>query len=119
MIDSSSFILHPSSFQLSLALPLAGGVIGKLLARRSNGRGGAALGLTIGLFGPLAVILYLFYSWLSEAIGLCNLLNILACLAAAVLLGAGWGKLVRSSLSGSPWRKDEGGRMKDEKRSNG
>jgi Na+/proline symporter len=117
MIDSSSFSLHPLSFQLLLALPFAGAVIGKLLARRNHGRG-AALGLTIGLFGPLALILYLFYSWLSEAIGLSSLLNILACLAAAVLLGAGWGKIVRSSLSVNPWRKDEGGRMKDEKPSN-
>lgn len=109
MIDPSSLSLHPSSFLLSLALPLAGAVIGKLLTRRSNGRG-AALGLTIGLFGPLALILYLFYSWLSEAIGLSNLLNILACLAAAVLLGAGWGKLVRSSLSVNWHKNDEAGR---------
>ena len=109
MIDSSSFILHPLSFQLSLALPLAGAVVGKLLASRSNGRG-AALGLTIGLFGPLALILYLFYTWLSEAIGLSNLLNILACLAAAVLLGAGWGKIVRASLLVNWHKNDEAGR---------
>lgn len=105
----SSFSLHPSSFQLALALPVAGAVIGKLLASRSNGRG-AALGLTLGLFGPLALILYLFYSWLSEAIGLSNLLNILACLAAAVLLGAGWGKIVRSSLSAN-WHANDDARQ--------
>ena len=89
----SAYYLLPA-----LAFPLAGAVIGKLIARRSNGRG-AALGFAIGLFGPFAVILYFLYSWLSEAIGLSSLLNILACLGAAVLLGAGWGKIVRCSLS--------------------
>ena len=91
----SAYYLLPA-----LAFPFAGAVIGKLLAGRSNGRG-AALGFAIGLFGPLAVILYFLYSWLSQAIGLSSLLNILACLAAAALLGAGWGKIVRSSLSSS------------------
>ena len=89
----------------ALLLPFAGALIGKLLSRWSNGRG-AALGFAIGLFGPFAVILLLLYSWLSKAIGLSNLLNILACLAAAALLGAAWGKLIRASLSGR-WSEDE------------
>ena len=84
----------------ALAFPFAGAVIGKLLAGWGKGHG-AALGFAIGLFGPFAVILYFLYSWLSDAIGLSSLLNILACLAATALLGAGWGKIVRSSLSGS------------------
>jgi len=90
----------PSAYYFlpALAFPFAGAAMGKLVTRQSNGRG-AALGFAIGLFGPFAVILYFLYSWLSEAIGLSSLLNILACLAAAVLLGAAWGKIVRSSLS--------------------
>ena len=92
----------PSAYYIlpALAFPFAGAVIAKLLARHSNGHG-AALGFAIGLFGPFAVVLYFLYSWLSQAIGFSSLLNILACLAAAALLGAGWGKIVRSSLSGN------------------
>jgi len=91
----SAYYLLPA-----LAFPLAGALIGKLLAGRSNGHG-AALGFAIGLFGPFAIVLYSLYSWLSAAIGLSSLLNILACLAAAALLGAGWGKIVKSCLSSS------------------
>jgi len=92
----------PSAYYLlpALAFPFAGAAMGRLVTRQSNGRG-AALGFGIGLFGPFAVILYFLYSFLSEAIGPSSLLNILACLAAAVLLGAGWGKIVRSCLSGN------------------
>jgi len=91
----SAYYLLPA-----LAFPFAGAVIGKLLDRQSN-RCGAALGFAIGLFGPFAVVLYFLYSWLSAVIGHSSLLNMLACLAVAALLGAGWGKIVRSSISGS------------------
>ena len=85
----------------ALLLPFAGALIGKLFIRENEGRG-AIRGFAIGLFGPFAVILLLLYSWLSETIGLSSLLNILVCLAAAVLLGAAWGKIIRGSLSGNP-----------------
>ncbi len=59
---------------------------------------GARLGFAIGLFGPFAVLLTLLYSWLSHENGLSSLLSILACLAAALTMGALWGLTVRSSL---------------------
>ncbi len=92
----SAYYIFPA-----LLLPFAGALIGKLLIRGSNSRG-AIRGFATGLFGPFAVILFLLYSWLSETIGLSSLLNILACLAAAVLLGAVWGKVIRACLSSNP-----------------
>ena len=98
MSDSllSAYYVFPA-----LLLPFAGALIGKLLIRGNEGRG-ATRGFAIGLFGPFAVILVILYSWLSEVIGLSSLLNILACLAAAVLLGAAWGRIIRACLSGNP-----------------
>ena len=87
---------------IALLLPLLGAAIGRITSARGN-RHRAAPGFALGLFGPFAVVLYLLFTWLSEAIGLSSLLNILACLAAAVLLGAIWGKIIRASLSGH-WR---------------
>ena len=56
------------------------------------------MGFAIGLFGPFAVLLTLLCSWLSHESGLSSLLSILACLAAALVMGGVWGLTVRSSV---------------------
>ncbi|MBN1594240.1 MAG: hypothetical protein JW941_13435 [Candidatus Coatesbacteria bacterium] len=82
----------------ALLMPLLGALIGRIIFRKSRMRG-ALIGFAVGLFGPFAVILLLLYTWLSESLGLSNLINIMACLGFAVALGAIWGLTARACLS--------------------
>ncbi|MCD6327631.1 hypothetical protein J7M28_08770 [bacterium] len=95
-----------SSFQLSvmhlipaIALPFVLAGIGRLLSPRANPSAGSRLGFSIGLVGPIAILLYIIYSLLCEALGLASLLNIFSCSVVAVLMGLCWGRFIKRAFA--------------------
>src|SRR5690348_12153185 len=74
---------------LALLLPIGGAIIGGAVGRRrQNVRGGAQLGLLVGLIGPLNWLLWRVYNALTDRIGLDTVRNVAVNLLLFVVIGA-------------------------------